>query len=445
MRDHGKWMLGMFLAVACFMPNPAAAQRGSARCRDAYVARFKDTIDVAPDWCRSLAVYAIQTLKERAARSKPPSLDDEPRDLQSRTSGNAAAAGGAAQNEAVPTVQPTAIAGGTLGAMGSGGGADGIVAISLNPASFFPSGSVRGDAARSRVFDVTILAPVGRSDTTSRAAPDYLGVRVRLNFAGIRQRHVLDSAEVLFAKQADATARLAETLLVLLDSAPQADSCVTELLSESGPGDARLLAKCGQAFDVTPVSNVSAAFRRFTAHLRDSIDATYLGLDLRYDRGDPTFGEVAGLDGTFLFAGIAGGRRLVSRGDDQPSFGIRGRLGVQHITLDSGAVVTAVTTGTTVDAALAFEASYPSAFRPLRLMGGLEYRSGARIDSALDDALNRHGMQLRISLDVPLTAANGIAVSYATPLSGGGKPTLNVSFNWQLLLQELAPGVRGGR
>ena len=426
----------------------AQAQSGAERCKATLLAVASaaasavDTTDVDGQWCATLATFVIGTLDGRvrsaggaASALRAPSL----RDLQSRGAGNSAGAGGAAQGEAVPTVQPTAIASGSLAVLGSSGGSDAVVAISLNPLILFPSRPGSSTLERSRLADVTILAPIGGTDTSSRAAIDYVGVRVRVNlFAGGSAR-ALDSAESLFRSRTVDRAKLKTELETILQDAPRTRDCVALLVAAAAPSAARQRDACGRSFDVQRVSDAGAAFRRYTAQLRDSVDARYLGLDLRYDRGDPTFGEVRGLDGTFLFAGLAMGKRIMPRDADQSSYGLRLRVGVQHIALDSGVVVDSLTSGTAFDAALAFEASYPSAFRPLRVIAGLEYRGGARIAPALDDALHRRGLQWRLSIDVPLTEANGIAVAVATPLSGGGRPTLNVSFNWQLLLQELAP------
>ncbi|MCE9601437.1 MAG: hypothetical protein K8S21_04375 [Gemmatimonadetes bacterium] len=421
------------------LPRALHAQSGAERCKAALIAVSPDTTDVDGKWCETLATYVIGSLDGRARGASSALAAPSARDLQSRTAGNSAGAGGAAQGEAVPTVQPTALASGSLAALGSGGGSDAVVAISLNPLSLFPSRAGASTLERSRLADVTILAPVGGSDTATAASLDYIGLRIRVNlFAGGSAR-ALDSAESLFRSRVVDRAKLSAELAAILRDAPKAGECVALLVGAAAPSAARQRDACGRSFDVQRITDAGAAFRRYTAALRDSVDARYLGLDLRYDRGDPTFGEVPGLDGTFLFAGLAMGKRISPRDADQTSYGVRLRVGVQHIALDSGVVVDSVTSGTAFDAALAFEASYPTAFRPLRLLGGLEYRGGSRIAPTVDDALHRRGLQWRVSLDVPLTEANGIAVAFATPLSGGGKPTLNVSFNWQLLMQELVP------
>lgn len=392
--------------------------------------------------CGRLAVWVNDSLEERWERDMRSARNVlSPRDLQSRTSGDAGGAAGVSQGEAVPTIQPTALASGSLAALGSGGGSDALIAISLNPLGLFSSGTANGNqATRSRTADLTLFAPVGSTDDSSTDRPRYLGVRLRVNALSWRQGSVLDSAEQLFRDRVTRSAAWADSLATLLRTAPLVEACVREVLAGADRREDRVREFCGGAFDAGAAGSVAREFRAYTAAIRDSLDATFLGLDIRYDRGDPTFGAIAGLDGTFLFAGIVGGRSLRSGGPTLPSYGLRGRLGVQHATLGPGAVVTERASAVALDAAVAFDASYPATFRPLRLAAGLEYRRGDAITDAVDAALERDGLRWRIAIDVPLTAANGVTVAYATPLGGDGRPSLTVGFNWQMLLQELAPG-----
>lgn len=421
------------LVAATGAARPLAAQDREASCRAA-LSEIDSRADTSGAVCLRLPRAVAASLTARLGRAPRVPIKASPRDLQSRASGNAAGGAGAAGTEAVATVQPTALAGGTLGALGTGGGADGIAAISLNPLAMLAGGGAAG-AAKSRIADITLLAPLANDPAGDSLR--YLGLRIRINTESAHQRRVLDSAESLFRNRVVANLASMRRLEAIFAEAPDAAACAGALAAAQ-PGD-DVTSACGAPFDVGAYDVSGAAFRKYTATIRDSLDARYVGLDLRLDRGDPTFGAVPGLDGTFLYAGVAMGRRLIKRDADGLSIGWRGRVGAQYITVDSGAVTDSLRTGVATDVALAFEAIYPSAFRPIRIIGGVEYRSGSPLPSTTDDALELDGLRWRLSIDIPVTAANGVAIAYSTPLSGGGRPSLNVSFNWQLLLQELLP------
>lgn len=419
-------LLGALLLAGTPLGAQDPADR-EERCRAAVTPRFEAGSDSSSGSCLRLARHVADALSTRfTRRPSQPQPQAAPRDLQSRASGNS---GGSTGSEAVSTVQPTALAAGTLGALGSGGGADGIAAISLNPWTLL--GGTAPSSARK--FDITLLTPTGNDTDSLR----YLGVRMRVNFESAAQSLILDRAEALFRQKVVMSLQLQRELETLFAKTPDPEAC-TAALVDADPGDDTSDA-CGDPFDVAAYDVSAAAFRRYTTDIREKLDANYFGLDLRYDRGDPTFGAVPGLDGTFIYAGVALGRRIGQARANGSTVGWRFRLGAQHITVDSGAVIDSLANGVSVDGAFAFEATYPSAFRPIRIIGGLEYRSGGPLPTTVDDALELEGLRWRLSIDIPVTDANGIAIAYATPLTGGGRPTLNVSFNWQMLLQKTVP------
>lgn len=421
-------LLGSALILLFLVASPRALRAQDDRqaaCAAAIDSLQFRSVTPEGDRCKELAAHvgdALARLMRQRPIATPPA---SPRTLQSRASGNA---GGTTGSEAVATTQPIALAGGTLAAFGGGGGADAIAAISLNPLTLLGGGDKPSDA---RKYDITLLAPTGNDTDSLR----YLGVRVRYNVESKDQRRVLDEAERLFREGTRMRLPLLRELERLFAEAPAPAACARQLID---PGEATAAREaCGAPFDVSRYALASRAFEDYTASIRDSLDQHYFGLDLRYDRGDPTFGAVPGLDGTFLYAGVAFGRRTHAREADGATIGWRARIAGQYIVVDSGPATATDANGIAADIAFAFEATYPAAFRPIRLLGGLEYRSGSPLPTTTDDALELDGLRWRLSLDIPVTAANGIAVAYSTPLSGGGRPTLNVSFNWQMLLREI--------
>ena len=75
--------------------------------------------------------------------------------------------------------------------------------------------------------------------------------------------------------------------------------------------------------------------RRELEGVRRQADSTYFGADIRVDVGDPTLGAVQNSAGTFLFAGLAYGRRVPGTPSTGARYGLVSRLGVRHAKLDS--------------------------------------------------------------------------------------------------------------
>ena len=199
-----------------------------------------------------------------------------------------------------------------------------------------------------------------------------------------------------------------------------------------------MTASCGRPLELAPDAETLERFREALAHARDSADARYLGLDLRLDQGDPTLGATPGAAGTALFAGLAYGRKIISTRPSQPSFGLKARLGVQHVSLDDVALAESDRNNTAIDGALAFDFTYPYEFQPLKLAAGLEFRAGDPPVDGMEKEFRTNFLQARLSLDVPITAANSISIAFAGPLTGKERPTLTINANWQLLLSGLS-------
>ncbi len=357
-----------------------------------------------------------------------------PRDLQSRATGNAGTSGAPSQGEAVPTVQPLALAGGSLAAVGSAGGADAIAAFTINPAMLFGAQTPARSAALSRLLDLTILAPINELDRDQDGKIDYYGIRARINVAGPGAgRHVVQAGEA-FVDRVQQSTDLAAGLDSVLKAAPDFPSCVAALREDPIDAD-EMQQTCGRSVSLAVDPRTLERFREALQRARDSADAQYFGLDLRLDQGDPTLGATPGAAGTALFAGLAYGRRIVATQPGRPSFGIKARLGLQHVSLDTLTIDERDRNNTAIDGAAAFDFTYPYEFQPLKLAAGVEFRTGDPPISGAEEEFRTNFVQVRLSLDVPITAANSISIAFAGPLTGEERPTLSINANWQLLLQ----------
>jgi hypothetical protein len=356
-----------------------------------------------------------------------------PRDLQSRATGNAGTSGAASQGEAGPSVQPLALAGGSLAAVGSAGGADAMAAFTLNPAILFGAQSPARSAALSRLLDLTVLAPINDLDRDQDGQIDYYGIRARINVAGPGAGRHLVRAGRAFAARVQQSTNLSAILDTVLRAAPDFPNCVAALRQETVDSE-EMQRTCGRSVALSVDPKTLEDFREALQLARDSADAQYFGLDLRLDQGDPTLGATPGAAGTALFAGVAYGRRFVGPQTSRPSFGVKARLGLQHVSLDTAVMEGSGRSNIAIDGAAAFDFVYPYEFQPLKFAAGVEFRSGDPPLAGADEQFRTNFVQVRLSLDVPITAANSISIAFAGPLTGEERPTLSINANWQLLL-----------
>lgn len=411
---------------------------GFEACRRAFRRQFPSERISLPDPCHQLAGAII--IEGNAARylGIDPDSAISPRDLQQRNSGDAATGGSVAQGEAVPTVQPMAIGGGSLGAVGSDGGADAITALTINPAIFFTSPHAREAVARaSRLADVTVFFPVDRLDRDGDGDIDYFGVRVRINSTGLRAgSRVMQRARESFDRLLSQEAADAERLAAAFHRAPDVERCVAALRAQP-PQVAAIDAACGADARARPDEAQYEQFRRELAVARELADASYLGLDLRLDFGDPTLGAVPNASATAITAAVAFGRQFVDSNTAAASVGIKGRLGLRFTNLDSVSA-----NGFAVDAGLGFEARRPLDLqRAITLSGGFEGRFGGEAQLEAEQQTNQ--LVFRAALSIPLGDASGVALAVGAPLIGtGASPTLVVKVDWGLLLPSLLPRLR---
>jgi hypothetical protein len=429
--------------LAAGLPGAGGAQERDSLCAAKLVEDGISAEDAELAPCSQLAdalVTNIVTPRTLAAmRERVPA-----RDFQSRATGNAGTSGAPSQSEAVPSVQPLALAGGSLAAVGSEGGTNAIAGFTINPAILFGPQDPTQAAALSRLLDLTVLAPVNDLDRDEDGTIDYFGIRARINVTGPGAGRHLAKAVEAFADQTQMSTEISASLDSLLTTTETFEECVAALREETvDPG--KMERGCGRSIDLTTDEAILARLREALSLARDSADARYFGLDLRLDQGDPTLGATPGAAGTSLFAGLAYGRKIVATQANRPSFGLKARLGVQHVSLDDQALDESDRTNTAIDGALAFDFTYPYQFQPLKLAAGLEFRAGDPPVADAEKEFRTNFLQARLSLDVPITAANSISIAFAGPLTGDERPTLSINANWQLLLSGLAGPLARGR
>jgi hypothetical protein len=375
--------------------------------------------------CAGLATWVVDALTEKVY--EPPAGA-----VQSRRAGEAIPAGTTAQTEAVPGVQPTALASASLGVTGSRVGTDALTSISLNPATLFGGTDAEAVATWGRFTDITVFFPVTDAGDIGRSL-DYVGARVRMNITGITDGDaVLEDAKRAFNVVLRTETNLALDLMEALKRAPDLELCVRSTL-ERQPGDR--LEGCSGDITIGLSPSAYRELRERLAVVRENADARYLGLDLRVESGDPTLGAVPGADVTALQAGVALGRRILQRDVYSPSLGIRSRLGVRYTDpQDAGTAVTWA-----LDGGLGFDASrmLPTE-QYVKLSAGFEFRY-SNSDDAVQESLQTDFASFRGSLAIPLVGGASLSIGFTTPVAGDSETSLTFNVDWGLLL----PGLGG--
>lgn len=419
---------GMALAA------PAAAQDRAAECRQ-YLATAAPGVSAGDAPCQALATFllAVSPRLNGAFAIAAQGAVLGARDFQSHEPQQAAAGGSLAQSDALPAVRPAGIAAGSIAAVGSDAGQDLVAALALNPALLFLGDAASEALARfTRFADLSVLFPVSGLDADSDGTVDYFGARLRMNLSGVSQGSRLwATADSLMRAWISRSGRMQAQLLRILEGAPDLGGCADAL--QGDPVDqAAVRATCGEAFAFEVSEADARRLRDEFARIRNAADASYFGLDLRFDFGDPTLGATAGASGAFVFGGIAFGRRLGTTSDGAASTGLRGRLGARYAALDDGGP-----TDLAVEGGFGFEVARRLQAQQVRLSGAVEFRFGD--EDALADRLQTDFLVFRAALNVPITAANGVALAVTLPLLGDVGSVLAVNFDWGLLF----PGVSG--
>lgn len=422
---------------ALLLTSEAAGQSRNALC-STQLQRLAPGVTGGADPCQDLAAAVVAPRQEKVILAALASaLETLPeRDFQSRATSQPATAGAVGQGDAAATVQPLAIAGGSVAAVGSEGGNNAVTALTLNPAIFWrPSRSQIERANDARISDLTILLPLSRLDADGDGDVDYFGARLRLNLLG---RLELEELNQQVGNLAQYTTDVIDALAAQFRETARLRECVDAYGSDAAAE--RIIQACGQVSAVAFEPANLDRFRGAISQVRAQADARYLGVDARFDRGDPSLGATPGMAGSALFLGLAYGSRTDPELNPAAGFGYHLRAGIINVVRDDATLPDSVRAKASLDAALALDYTYPSTFQPLKASLGLEFRRGDAPAIAAKE-LRTDYLTYRLSLDIPITAGNTIAVSFAKPVMGEGKPTLSLNANWQLLASSLMAGV----
>lgn len=357
------------------------------------------------------------------------------RDLQSNRSQQAALGGSAAQGQAVPSVQPAAVAAGTVASLGTDAGSDAIAALTLNPIVLFLGNEANKKLAQaSRFMDLTVFVPMSRLEDSDPATSDtnrtYYGGRLRLNFTGISEgSKVWARADTLALRWIGNRGRDQKRILELLGDAPDVVGCVRALM-DSVTARPPVQERCGQPFELTVNMADALAMRSEMTKVRQEADARYFGADVRYDSGDPTLGAVANASGRFTYAGVAWGRRF-GAGVNGAASGARLRLGARHAKLDA-----ADTAEFAAEGGIGYELSRMIEDQELNIQGALEFREG-NAPANLTDQFQTNFVMLRATMQIPVFAGNSLSLNVGIPIRGDVSRVLSVNFNWGLLLPDV--------
>jgi hypothetical protein len=429
--------------------SSAFAQQNEAQCKAVLTARMaaalksaKPGTTAAPapasDFCNNLAALILDTLSDPEAMKilVPESVARalSPRDFQSRSGGKTELGGSAGQSEAVPGVQPTAIASGSIAAVNTDAGRETIAALSVNPIVLFLAEKATQQLAKySRLADLTVFVPVssptdgdGPTPPASESKLRYVGVRLRLNFAGHKAgKDLWQEADRLLEQRIVRLGKQIEPLFQILTSTSDVEGCTAALL-DTKTSEA-VTEKCGSPFAFTANPTESEALRAAFAKIRRKADSQYWGLDLRMDTGDPTLGAVANSSGQYTFAGLSFGRQFGSESASGVSNGLRVRAGYRNVKLDS-----ASSSASTWDFAAGYEMRRPIAGEDeMDLAIGVEIR-GDSDSTTLDDALPKR--LLRGSISIPIVGGASVSLNLTKPLVNNSVATIAATFNWGLLL-----------
>lgn len=432
--------LPFLVAVILVAAAPALAQT-KADCKAALTTFGVAEAEHSNDPCFVLATY-IATMSKPVLGVVDLFLDDElpsglfaQRDLQPRGAQQPALSGTPAQGHAIPSIQPTGVASGTIAAVGTDAGADAIAAISVNPIVLALGNQASKALAKwSRTTDLTVFVPVTNTkkeadadaDESATDKPEYFGVRLRFNFTGARAgSQVWDEASRLARQWIDQTRGNLDRILAVLAQAPSVAGCAAALVA--GGADAAKPTACGTAFSFDLNRGQAESLRAELARVRRAADAKYLGVDVRFDHGDPTLGAEENAAGTFMFAGIAAGRRFTGSGEGLNA-GFRARLGMRYAKLDHEP-----TPEYAAEGAAGFEFTRSLDDQEINGAIGVEFRRG-NAEPNLTDMFQTNFGVIRGSLILPMTTTNSMSINAAIPLWGEKSPTLSVNFNWALLL-----------
>jgi hypothetical protein len=206
--------------------------------------------------------------------------------------------GASAQLEPVESIQPITVAGGALSFSGTRSGTKGVGTISVNPLALaLPD---RFDFAR--LMDLSMSAPFDLAGRATNQDP-YVSTRLRINITG-------PFAAAELQKQVDAWLKVAGIYADDQEKALRGAKDVKRCAYEIAEHQRATVEACQQDVDSSGVRKAREQAYAAMQRARREADRYYLGLDARFDTGDPTGPAVEGDLGEHGLGGVAGGGRI---------------------------------------------------------------------------------------------------------------------------------------
>jgi hypothetical protein len=425
-----------------------------------------------------LGAVQVREQKARIVSLENQTLESLLSQIQPANDATPGTQGTPAQTDAVASVQPVSQAAVNAALAGTRGGERVLASIALNPAGIFttstndPAAQEAGSKAI-RLSDVSLIVPVNPSGTTTGGSGlgsfDYLGVRLRVNATSLLQDALYPLAQQAVKKtfhdallaEKSASDKI-EPLLASFDPSgcaasylggkspaiqcagniSSADAFAIQIAAATACAEAittgvpdKIENACGQPLDVFNASRkAEAAVHGALATLRDQHDASYIGLDARYEFGDPTFSGLPISRGSHLLAALALGHRFL--GDDRQRtrhgfFGLKGRIGYQLTSLNDNMDRT-----NSLDFAVGIEAGVINNLQVLKLSVGAE---GRHTWAIVPTAADTNFVDVKVGLDIPQSDGTRLGALLSLPADGGHGATLSLVGNWSALTGALSP------
>ncbi|MCB9685779.1 MAG: hypothetical protein H6735_12125 [Alphaproteobacteria bacterium] len=436
-------------------PEPSAMDRARAwqngltdvqrRCWVALTSLFpesardgvSDALDLGDSTfpCRTLANDVAHAVVPPTTQQDP-ALDQYREFLLRPRNPSSASSTGIGQVEAAPSVTPQSAAGAGVALTGTAEGARAIGVLTINPLGLGSPTGTRAGLAAWRTLDVSLLVPVDGQTNEVDTTVDYAGVRVRANLLAPFDSKGAETVDAAL-KELKTTITSRNALLgaeadeweAILMAAPDTLGCARAGMS----GDEQQAAlSCGQARPDT--HELVEQYERTHAALADvssKLEDDYLGLDLRYDHGDPTFSGDAAREGDTLVGLVALGARAWKR-----STQIRANGGMYYFSPASSPDEPAFAAQGAVSLHLASASDDPA--RAIEADLGLQGRVGlAKLPTDPADLVgDPQFLDLVLGASIPTATGTRVAVGYRLPLSsatGTRTPTLTITGDWSLL------------
>jgi hypothetical protein len=372
------------------------------------------------------------TLEATAAREESDAAVARLKQPDRRTSTNKS--GSSAQVEPVESIQPITLAGGALSLAGTRTGTQGVATITVNPLALAgPTGAVPG-----RLFDLSVIAPFNL-DSGAQDHIRFVGARARVNATAGFSAQALDDALTAYGH---AAGQYDNDLEGVLRRSPNLRLCA-ESIQTTGHVTADA---CGETVEDEHLRKLTQDSYAAIARAQREADRYYLGLDLRFDRGDPTGGDVVGDDGTRLAGAVAAGVRLNSQ--QRWNFELRARAGVDYFRsrdVVNGVRPDPVVSGTW-GAALILSGHATSETDKQRMAFGVGMEGRHAKQNASADVVPTNFVNLNLMAVVPAASGGDMGVAVSIPVNDSTVPRGTiVTISTDLgLLDGSGPGASSG-